>query len=360
MITNVTIRPMPVSGSCNYAPAWRICWPALETSSSVELPEAEASALGSESYGSEGLPLSSEGRGWSGMSAALLNHRKAVIPWRGSPSGVGMCVDLRGNGSLVTRRTTGIEDRRISSRDTIWLTPPDVQEGEIDIDADITDILHIHLPLGRFSSAGLDLSAAKSGIGALRYETAFEDPLLAEIANAIASELRAETCAGDLLIDALTASMTARLIQKHTRASIVRSFSTVTSEGLDRRRLSRVLDHIEANLEGKLSIDSMSAIACLSRYHFSRTFKKAVGQSPHQYVSGRRLERAKALLLNEDRSLVDIALALSFSSQANFTRAFTKAMGQAPGHFRERNSIRHSLSPSLNRRTDWERAKSLY
>jgi AraC family transcriptional regulator len=117
----------------------------------------------------------------------------------------------------------------------------------------------------------------------------------------------------------------------------------VSRQGLDRRRLFRVLDHIEANLEGKLTIAAMASVACLSRYHFSRAFKKAMGQPPHRYVSGRRLERAKALLLNGDRSLVDIALTLSFSSQANFTRAFTKAMGQAPGRFRERNGAQ-SLS----------------
>ena len=110
----------------------------------------------------------------------------------------------------------------------------------------------------------------------------------------------------------------------------------IRHNGLDHRRLFRVLDHIEANLEGTLTIDTMASVACLSRYHFSRVFKKAMGQPPYRYVSGRRLERAKALLSNGDRSLVDIALSLSFSSQANFTRAFTKAMGQAPGRFRER------------------------
>ena len=82
---------------------------------------------------------------------------------------------------------------------------------------------------------------------------------------------------------------------------------------------SRVLDYIEANLEGDLSIERMAAIACLSRFHFARSFRQAVGQSPHRYVSAKRLERAKALLMHGDRPLVDIALALSFSSQANFT-----------------------------------------
>jgi AraC family transcriptional regulator len=63
-------------------------------------------------------------------------------------------------------------------------------------------------------------------------------------------------------------------------------------------------------------------------------FKAAIGQSPHQYVSAKRLDRAKALLIRGDEPLVDIALALKFSCQANFTRAFRQVTGQTPGQFR--------------------------
>jgi AraC family transcriptional regulator len=49
-----------------------------------------------------------------------------------------------------------------------------------------------------------------------------------------------------------------------------------------------------------------------------RAFKAAIGLSPHRYVSAKRLERAKALLIRGDQSLVDIALALTFSRQALF------------------------------------------
>jgi AraC family transcriptional regulator len=97
-----------------------------------------------------------------------------------------------------------------------------------------------------------------------------------------------------------------------------------------------VLDYIEANVEGDLTVDRMASIACLSKYHFARAFRQAVGQSPHRYVSAKRLERAKALLLRDDRSLMDIALALSFSCQANFTRAFRQATGQTPTQYRRR------------------------
>ena len=217
--------------------------------------------------------------------------------------------------------------------------PPDLPAGEIDIDADMADVLHIHLPASQFVSNSLGIETTDSRIG-LRYETAFEDPLLAEIAHAVASELRSPTAAGGLLIDSLATCMSARLIQQYTDASSASAPSRLIGEGLDQRRLLRVLDPVEANLEGRITINSMASVACLSRYHFSRAFKKATGQSPHRYVSGRRLERAKTLLSMGDRSLVDIALALNFSSQANFTRAFTKATGQAPGQFRARNGVR--------------------
>ena len=59
-----------------------------------------------------------------------------------------------------------------------------------------------------------------------------------------------------------------------------------------------------------------------------------MGQTPHQYVSGHRLERAKDLLTRGERSLLDIALSLNFSSQANFTRAFHRGTGMTPGQYR--------------------------
>ena len=173
-----------------------------------------------------------------------------------------------------------------------------------------------------------------SAIGAPRYDGAFEDPRLGEIARTVASELQAEISAGRLPIESLANSMAARLVQKYSAAPTGRSDLPLTGKGLDRRRLARVLDYIEANLEGDLAFDTMASIACLSRCHFARAFKQAVGRSPNRYVSARRLEHAKALLIHGDRSLVDIALALGFSSQANFTRAFSETTGLAPGRYR--------------------------
>jgi AraC family transcriptional regulator len=130
------------------------------------------------------------------------------------------------------------------------------------------------------------------------------------------------------------------LLQKQAKASTAQLFQGRTGGGLDRRRLVRVLDYVNANLEGDLTIDRMASIACLSRYHFARAFKQAVGQSPHRYVGAKRLEYAKALVMKGDRSLTNIALALSFSCQANFTRAFTQVTGRTPGQYRRKPGSR--------------------
>ena len=295
---------------------------------------------GSEKYGSAGLLRSSADRGWSGLSAELRSHSKGGIAWRGFQSDIEICVALHDSESVVTRRAAGVEDRRVASRGTIWLSPPGWQEGSLEIAGDHSGILHIYLPLCRFSPSNLGTDVGSPGVSVLSYEHAFEDPLLAEIAHAIASEMQAPTSVGGLLVEALASSLAARLVQKHSSASSDRSFARLAREGLDKRRLFRVLDYVEANLEGHLTLDRMASIACLSRYHFSRAFKQAVGQSPHRYVSAKRLERAKALLLQGDRPLADIALALSFSCQANFTRAFRQVTGQTPTQFRHHRRSR--------------------
>jgi AraC family transcriptional regulator len=140
---------------------------------------------------------------------------------------------------------------------------------------------------------------------------------------------------GNLSIELLTERIAARLSQSGFDKAARQPAVSFSSEGLDRRRLIRVLDHIETNLENDIDLDDLASVACLSRFHFSRRFKQALGCSPVRYLGMRRFERAKAWLSQGERSLVDIALTLGFSSQANFTRAFKRATGMAPGKYRQ-------------------------
>ncbi|WFU73654.1 AraC family transcriptional regulator [Bradyrhizobium sp. CB2312] len=284
-------------------------------------------------YGVAGLLASSATRGWSNLAAELRSH-SGTVTWNKPQPDAEVCIDVRGSRSVITRRLDGVIDSTVSERGTIWLRPAGVQEGLIDMSEPVPAILHLYLPPSRFSSDHFGDGFNTTAIRSLHREGGFHDPLLAEIAYAIMSELEHETSAGRLLAETLALSLVARLIQNHAGASPSDLANPASREGLDRRRLARVLDYIEANLESDLTVARLASVACLSEFHFSRAFKTAFGESPHRHVSARRLERAKDLLCDADRALVDIALTLRFSCQANFTRAFRRATGQTPAQYR--------------------------
>jgi AraC-like DNA-binding protein len=114
------------------------------------------------------------------------------------------------------------------------------------------------------------------------------------------------------------------------------SFATTAnaSDQLDRERLSRVLGYIEAHLSESITVTDLANVACLSLFHFARSFTGAVGVPPHYYVGRRRLENAKAMITAGRASLYEIALDCQFSSQSSFTRAFRRVTGMTPGEYR--------------------------
>ncbi len=150
----------------------------------------------------------------------------------------------------------------------------------------------------------------------------------------IARELNQETSSGGLKMDALAVRLIATLARDHAEISPSRPPVALAKGLLDRRRLNRVLEYIEDNLESDITVSDLADAACFSLFHFVRAFHTAMGRPPHAYLSERRLDRAKLMLAYSDTSLVNVAFACRFSGQANFTKAFTRTMGVSPGRYR--------------------------
>jgi len=106
------------------------------------------------------------------------------------------------------------------------------------------------------------------------------------------------------------------------------------SNGLSRDRLNRVQDYIEAHLDDRLTLTELAGVACLSPYHFSRSFKQARGVGLHHYVMQRRLERAKTLMRRTNEPLALIAQEVGFADQSHLNSAFRREIGVTPGRFR--------------------------
>jgi AraC family transcriptional regulator len=283
-------------------------------------------------YEEQGLLASSVDLGWSGVSAELRTHARGEIEWKITQPETAICVAICASNSPVTRSGGGLVDRTISRRGTVWLCPP--EEHRIQFSAPEPQILHINLPSQHFSAESLGVDVNHAAHWSSDYQHGFQDPLVAAIAFAMVSELRMQTAGGKLLAETLAIGLAARLMQRRTRLSPEIEFAQSSNPRLDRRRLTRVKEYIAANLGGDLTIAQLAKVACLSRFHFARAFKSAVGQSPHQYISANRLDHAKELLARGGQSLLDVAVALNFSTQANFTRAFRVGTGMTPGQYR--------------------------
>jgi AraC-like DNA-binding protein len=100
------------------------------------------------------------------------------------------------------------------------------------------------------------------------------------------------------------------------------------------RHLLRAKDLVDARYAEPLDVDDLARAAGLSRAHFSREFRRAFGDSPHQYLLTRRLERAAALLRNTDRSVADICFSVGLQSVGSFTTSFTRTYGKSPTVYR--------------------------
>jgi AraC-like DNA-binding protein len=114
------------------------------------------------------------------------------------------------------------------------------------------------------------------------------------------------------------------------------------------RHLVRAKDLADARFFEPLDVDDMAAAAGLSRAHFSREFRRAFGESPHQYLLTRRLERAASLLRMTDRSVADVCFSVGLQSVGSFTTSFTKTYGVSPTVYRAAHppARAHAIVPS--------------
>ena len=100
------------------------------------------------------------------------------------------------------------------------------------------------------------------------------------------------------------------------------------------RHLLRARDLADAHYAEPLTVDDLAAAARLSPAHFSREFRRAFGESPHQYLLTRRLERAASLLRSTDWSVARICVSVGLSSVGSFTVSFGRMFGMPPTAYR--------------------------
>jgi AraC family transcriptional regulator len=193
------------------------------------------------------------------------------------------------------------------------------------------DVLHIHVPnalIAKFSRelSGCDEGALHSG------PVLAQDPVAERLGRALLAAEETGGAFGQLYADCITTAIVSRLLAP-TRH--VGSGGRPKIAELARWRLRRVTEYVEANLAESVSLADLASAAGLTRMHFAAQFRAATGLPPHEYLLRRRIERAQEMLIADEESLVEIALAVGFQTQSHFTSVFKRFVGQPPRAWRQ-------------------------
>lgn len=156
------------------------------------------------------------------------------------------------------------------------------------------------------------------------------DPVIRRLVEVVDAQLDGRTTGGGSFAQSIATALLIHLFKTHGRDQ----FPKKAAGGLAPRRLKQVIDHIDGALTTNLEVSALAELVGLSVKHFAECFTKSMGISPHRYVTQRRIQKAKELLLNAKISTAEIAARAGFSSQSHFTASFRKFSGITPARFR--------------------------
>ncbi|MDA8017477.1 MAG: AraC family transcriptional regulator [Thermoanaerobaculia bacterium] len=136
------------------------------------------------------------------------------------------------------------------------------------------------------------------------------------------------SCGGDdaLHSESLMVEVLGRLLKRYGTSSVRAEVPS------DAARLSRGVDLLESSLAGSVSLQELADASGYSRFHFLRLFKRKYGETPHAYLTRRRVEHAQELL-RRGLPIASVACDTGFFDQAHLTRRFKQIVGVTPGEF---------------------------
>jgi AraC family transcriptional regulator len=159
------------------------------------------------------------------------------------------------------------------------------------------------------------------------------DPQIEALGRSFLDELTQRTIGEQLYVDALTTLLALHLVRRYSR--IAPPEPSLPRSKLGVAELRQVTEYIEAMLRQPLTLTELARIVHLSPHHFARVFKRTTGQSPHQYVLARRVERARQLLVLGHLPIADIADLVGFADQSHLTAQMRRQLGVTPRQLRD-------------------------
>lgn len=284
------------------------------------------------------LPKSTtRGRGWGGLTVDL--HRpyfNCAESYPGLDHHL-ICYCPSGSSRLVQGRAGTVHDSVISAGisyimpagyDSTW-------EGDSGLSA------RLRIPTSLIAMAADQLGQRSISQTEIRNVFEVRDHMIERLTQALLAEMDLEPHpVQTLIVDSISTALAAHMLRHYNAFEI---FEHNNESRLGRKELARLMVYIEDNLDRTIELAELANIANVSRFHFTRLFKRSTGYTAISFVEMCRIRRAKSLLAETDHALVQVALMTGFADQSHFTRRFRYHVGCTPATFAREQGRRRSI-----------------
>jgi AraC family transcriptional regulator len=189
--------------------------------------------------------------------------------------------------------------------------------------------MHLSLGLPVLNRATEEALQHDPGATRLRDVSGFKDNFLSALLEGLHKEVLSRHRGSSLFVQGIAQSLAGHL---------VRTYADETNHeykgGLPGFKLRKVRAMMVAHLADALSLIRLAREAGMSEFHFSRAFKRTTGLTPSQYFIDLRLEKARRLLRETNRSAIEIGLEVGYTSPSHFARIFRREVGLSPSDYR--------------------------
>jgi AraC family transcriptional regulator len=163
------------------------------------------------------------------------------------------------------------------------------------------------------------------------------DPVILHLAEALLPAFERPREVNQLFLDYVVLALLSHLLH---RFGDLRRPTILMKGGLSLRQKTRAEAFLAANFARNVSLGEAASHCGLSRAHFARGFRQTIGIPPHQWLLRYRIDRAKAMMLDNPTNVAEIAIACGFADQSHLTRVFTRMTGRSPAAWRQERRTR--------------------
>lgn len=192
-------------------------------------------------------------------------------------------------------------------------------------------VMHLYLGLAPVRQAVMEIFNEDSADAGLREISGASDPVLSQLLERVRDELTLQYKPSALYVQGIAQSLAVHIVRRYSNPSLRGS---VHRGGLPAYKLKRVTDFLHEVLDEEFNLARLAAEAGLSEFHFCRAFKHSTGVTPSAYFIRLRIEKARRLLRETEKSVIEVGMEVGYSSPSHFAKVFRREVGVSPTQYR--------------------------